>query len=267
MSTLSLMAMFRDESWIMNEWITHYLNEGVSKFILIDNNSTDNWQSKINPKYLSSPDIKFVDFKGKQTGKQMQIYAQLLKSHKFETDWLMICDFDEFIYARQEFKTIPQYLQTLPPDVTQVKIPWKMFGSSGHVEQPSSVIKGFTYQDINISNQRIGKVTHVKSIVRCEAIRELNLHAHVTGYGRSILTNGHACKPAKNCEPWVYPYDHRNDALACNHYFTQSEQYFREIQQHRRGGNNNDLVKDLEWFNKHKDKTTFDDELATKTYD
>jgi hypothetical protein len=37
-------ATFKNESEIMDEWLTHYVNEGCEKFYLIDNGSTDNNQ-------------------------------------------------------------------------------------------------------------------------------------------------------------------------------------------------------------------------------
>ena len=40
---LSLIAIFKNESHILKEWIEHYINEGVDKFYLIDNGSTDNY--------------------------------------------------------------------------------------------------------------------------------------------------------------------------------------------------------------------------------
>ena len=37
MYNLSILAMFKNESWIIKEWIEHYLLEGVDHFYLIDN--------------------------------------------------------------------------------------------------------------------------------------------------------------------------------------------------------------------------------------
>ena len=45
--TLSVLAMFKNESMIIQEWINHYIEEGVEHFYLIDNGSTDNYYEKI----------------------------------------------------------------------------------------------------------------------------------------------------------------------------------------------------------------------------
>ena len=40
---LGLMAMFKNEGHILYEFINHYILEGIDQFILIDDNSTDNY--------------------------------------------------------------------------------------------------------------------------------------------------------------------------------------------------------------------------------
>ena len=41
--SLCLLTMFKNESHIMKEFITHYLKQGVDHFIMIDNGSNDNY--------------------------------------------------------------------------------------------------------------------------------------------------------------------------------------------------------------------------------
>jgi len=47
MFKLSVLAMFKNEGMIIEEWFKHYLDEGVEHFYLIDNGSTDDYESKI----------------------------------------------------------------------------------------------------------------------------------------------------------------------------------------------------------------------------
>ena len=44
--------MFKNESYIIEQWIQHYLLEGVNHFYLIDNGSTDDYECKIK-KYMN----------------------------------------------------------------------------------------------------------------------------------------------------------------------------------------------------------------------
>ena len=46
---LSIVAIFKNESWILEEWLNHYINEGVEHFFLIDNDSNDDYLSILKP--------------------------------------------------------------------------------------------------------------------------------------------------------------------------------------------------------------------------
>ena len=41
-------------------------------------------------------------------------YAEKLQALQKETEWLIVCDLDEFIYSRKGFETISSYLRSLP---------------------------------------------------------------------------------------------------------------------------------------------------------
>ena len=47
--TLSVVSIFKNESHIRQEWIEHYLTEGVEHFYLIDNGSSDQYQIVLEP--------------------------------------------------------------------------------------------------------------------------------------------------------------------------------------------------------------------------
>ena len=40
---LSVLSIFKNESHILEEWLNHYINEGVDHFYLLNNNSDDNY--------------------------------------------------------------------------------------------------------------------------------------------------------------------------------------------------------------------------------
>ena len=262
--TITVMAMFKNESWIINEWIQHYKNEGATRFILIDNDSTDDWRSKIKKEFLNDDSIKFVGLHGSSTGRQEKVYNDCFKTLGPHTEWILPIDLDEFVYSRKGFNTIVDYLKTLRPDISQIKIPWKMFGSSGHESQPPSVIDGFTHYDVNLHNVTPNQVrSHVKSIVRTSCLKKFKLHGHETKSGKSVTLSGKNSRPL---DPWIPVENIEDHALHCNHYFTQSLQYFLEVQQNRAGGNNPKHKKDIKWFNTNKDRSTFDNELSQKKY-
>ena len=85
--TLSVLAMFKNESMIIKEWINHYIEEGVEHFYLIDNGSTDDYYEKIKmyEKYYTLVKDSTRLPHGTQTYLYNKIYLQKIKS---ETKWL-----------------------------------------------------------------------------------------------------------------------------------------------------------------------------------
>ena len=74
---------------------------------------------------------------------QVELYNKYFLEKRNKCEWLMICDLDEFIYARNGYSRIIDYLDSLDKNIGQIKIPWKMFGSSGYINQPDYVVKSF----------------------------------------------------------------------------------------------------------------------------
>ena len=134
---LSLFAIFKNEAVIFREWIEHYLNEGVEHFYLIDNGSNDNYKEIIE-KYNDKITLFIDDTKHSQ----MVLYNQYFLPKLEETEWAILCDFDEFIWATDG--TIASVLRNVDDSIAMIQVPWTMFGSSGHIEQPDYVVPSFT---------------------------------------------------------------------------------------------------------------------------
>jgi len=170
--SLLLIAIFKNESFIIEEWIEHYINEGVDCFLLNDNGSTDNYEHKIQ-KYI---DAGFVVLnKNPKKYAQVEIYNDCIDcARKF--DWVMVVDLDEFVYARNGFNTIKEYLNSLQQDVSQIHIPWKIFGSSDFIQQPKSVIQNFTWRQIYNTPTKI----ECKCIIRGNNLKTLHIHHSIS---------------------------------------------------------------------------------------
>lgn len=176
---LVIVAIFKNEAVAMKEWLSHYVNQGVEHFYLINNGSTDNWESQIKgfPVTIITDNTRY---------KQVKLYNKYyLKLVKKLSRWVMVVDLDEFLYARNGYNTITEYLDTIPNEINQISIRWKMFGSNGYIDQPESIIKSFTKRkkfgskgyDLNI-----GKISdillenQVKLINRTNKLIKLDIH-------------------------------------------------------------------------------------------
>ena len=107
---LILIGIFKNESHILEEWIQHYLIMGVEKILLIDNGSTDRYQD-ILQKYIDGQRVTLVvdDEKWAQEKLYNKYFLHLCAS----SEWVMIADLDEFVYARNGFSKITSYLDSI----------------------------------------------------------------------------------------------------------------------------------------------------------
>jgi len=269
-----VVAIFKNESCILTEWINHYLRQGASKLFLIDNDSDDNYF------IAKDPRIEIVVDKEKYVQTKSYNKYFLEKSKAFE--WVLVCDLDEFVYARKEFQSIAHYLHSMHrhQDISQILIPWKMFGSNGHVEQPASVVKGFSrrlnydkgieesggYQGVGMHGN--GKVGLCKSIVRTKHLIEFQIHTHVTRSPVWILSNNRRIRDPENNFCAINETLLQESNLHLNHYAIQSLNWFRQVKA-TRGDVNNESVKDIrddDYFYAYDNacKDIVDEELSRK---
>ena len=241
---LVIVAIFKNESHILSEWIQHYMRQGVDHFYMIDNGSTDNWQVEIE----NYPVTIYTD---EETHKQTQHYNDyFLEEVKRNSEWVIVVDLDEFMYSRNGNNKITDFLDTLPNDIGEVSVLWKMFGSNGHIKQPKSVIDGFTKRK-NITENYDKSFNYYKSICRTNNLKKFEVHHH-KHTGKSIKF------PEKNNEKYL-----EESPLHLNHYAIQSLDFFTNVKMNRgdviSAKSNN--VRNIEYFNKYDTNEIVDMEL------
>jgi hypothetical protein len=272
--TLCLIAIFKNESNIMNEWIQHYLSEGVDKFLLIDNGSTDNYREILQP-YITNNVVDLVVDSTRH--KQTELYNKYYLNKCKEYDWVIICDLDEFIYSRLGYKTINHFLATVHPQVSQVCIPWKMFGSNGYNTldklQPNSVINAFNkrinydkqtgFQGVIIENNK--KYGLIKCIVRTNMLLNIGMHSHTTNNSISATTNRRLDNLSVNKTfALIDETILRASGLHLNHYAIQSLDWFIKVKSTRGDASTYENVRNLKYFNDYDINDIIDDELIQK---
>jgi len=229
MYNLSVLAMFKNESWIIKEWIEHYLLEGVEHFYLIDNGSTDNYEDIIkiyNDKYDLIKDETRLP-KGTQTHLYTKHY---LKKIKKETKWIIICDIDEYIYARNGFQTIPEVLEQLPDYIDNIWLPWKIFGSNGNIKQPNNIVEKFTKRTIETGSF----LGHGKCIVKTKKLIGFGCCGHYIE-----LENETRIYTSNRDNYYLFTFTEESCSkfnLHLNHYMMMSEEYYEKIKCNRGGG-------------------------------
>jgi len=228
----------------MTEWLEHYRKEGVDHFIIIDNGS-DSDDDGLSILRASTDVSLFVD---NTKYAQLDLYKKYIQPFLDQTTWIAIVDLDEFMYAKRKGSILSSELASLPSTVGMVTIRWTMFGSSGHVMQPRSVIRGFTYKQRHVH-------VNIKAIVRACAIKNLGQHGCELNPG--FLTVDEYLDRAEG-----------SPCLQLNHYAIQSWTFFERVKMTRGDvlSSVSEHVRDLNYFKAYDINEIEDDELAHKEY-
>jgi len=213
---LSVLAVTKNESPYLREWIEYHHNLGVEKFYICDDQSTDETFKILLP-YINSGTVIYKKIyrnnkKGFLPEVQRKIYTKAVRRYKNKTRWLAIFDIDEF-FVPLKHNSIVEFLKEYE-EFSQIIIHWKMFGSSGHTAKPAGlVIENYNYshEDVHLTG---------KSIVNPRAILgQAEVH-----YSKVI---GMPVDERKH----LYPQDPSvigatADIMCINHYWSKSEEEF-----------------------------------------
>lgn len=129
--SVAVCAIFKNEAPYLREWWLFHVLQGVERFYLYDNGSTDDWRDAI-PELATD----VLSMPGKE--KQMTAYEDCLRNRVEDwIDWIAFIDIDEFLWDT-EIRTLNEALMGVSE--AAVEVPWVMFGD-GHinVRRPGSL--------------------------------------------------------------------------------------------------------------------------------
>lgn len=134
---LTVCAIFRDEAPYLEEWIVFHQKQGVQHFFLINDKSSDGFAKVLQP-FIEKGTVTLTN---SLKWDQIFEYNRALKKYGKMTKWMAFIDIDEFLFAPRG-GTIPEALANLT-DFSSVWVGWKVYGSSGFVEEPKGVVASF----------------------------------------------------------------------------------------------------------------------------
>lgn len=238
---IAAVAIVKNESSYLNEWILYHLGIGIDHFFIYDNFSSDNTPEILKP-YIQGGVLTYINwplFRG-----QDDAYAHAFKTQASTFDWVTCFDVDEF-YQLKHHTSLKHFLSDYA-DCEQVVIPWCFFGHSNHIQRPAGlVIENFTTCDDKAH-------THTKYFVKPDGLLDAGVHVSTTK--NKITVNEHKTI----IDEGRFHSNHTTDIIQLNHYFTRSyEEYANKIQRGQADGRD---LKKLESF-KHYDFSTQDTSL------
>jgi hypothetical protein len=211
---LSVVAIVKNETPYIAEWIEYHRLAGVQKFFIYDNESTDNLKGFLEH-YIDKGIIEYTFFPGKR--RQVFAYNDALQRYKYASFWIAFIDIDEFLVPVQA-ETIAGFLHDFE-DFPGLEVNQVLYGSSGHlIKTDGIVLERFKdHSPLDFIKNR-----GVKSIVNPRHVFFMPT-AHVAEYfdgERSVNTNKNKNTRGSLDRPALH------DKLRRNHYACKSLEEF-----------------------------------------
>lgn len=214
---LAVCAIAKNEGPYFVEWIEWHLSQGVEKFYIYDNESTDGTKDILQP-YIDKGVVEYIDWPGYRM--QLAAYDDCFKRHRLDTRWIAFIDIDEFIVPVKH-NSIPDFLLD-KTDAASVEINWLCYGSGGQKQKtPGGVMQRFKMHSL---------YTHplncwVKSIVNPRKVCCMTgCHEAARISGNAIDSHGNIITRHFRNRPSLH------DVIRINHYAVKSYEEFVEKQ-------------------------------------
>lgn len=234
---LAVCAIAKDEGPYFKEWIDWHRSQGVDKFYVYDNESTDSTREVLQP-YIDAGVVEYIDWPGYRM--QLAAYDDCIERHRLDTRWLAFIDLDEFIVPMKD-ESIPCFLRRFE-EFAAVEINWLIYGSGGaKKKEPGTMMERFRHHSKpdHILNR------HVKSIINPRRVYTMiGCHEAARISGNAADSHGEVLtKSFRDREP-------QQDVIRVNHYAVRSYEEFVEKQNRGRASGKQRTVKD-EYFRQY----------------
>ncbi len=234
---LAVCAIAKDEGAYFQEWIEWHLSQGVERFYIYDNESSDGTREILEP-YIQKGIVVYKYWPGYR--RQLAAYDDCLENYRFDSRWIAFIDLDEFIVPVKD-ASIPEFLKRFE-NFAGVEINWLIYGSGGmKTKMPGTMMERFKRH--SKPDHRLNR--HVKSIVDPRRVfTMIGCHeaAKISGY----IADSHGEPVRKNFRERVP----QQDIIRINHYAVRSYEEFTEKQARGRASGTQRTVKD-EYFNQY----------------
>lgn len=211
-------AIFHNESRFLKEWVDHYIEEGVDKIYLYNNNSDDDYL-KVLSKYIKVNIVCLRDwpytFKDISEWNDIQCrsYMDCIRNVKGVYKWCIFVDTDEFLFSPTG-KSIKETLKSYE-EYDQIGACWVFYGTSNIQRLPDGerLKDNMVYRSKDVNN-------HVKSIVRPEKVVTcVNPHFFIVYDPSKTVNENQECMSGAFTNPSA-------GILRINHYWTRDRNFF-----------------------------------------
>lgn len=211
-------AIAKNEGPYIREWIEYHRQVGVQKFLIYDNESTDQMRTLLEP-YIQKGLVDYTYFPGR--AKQLDAYYDALKKYRKRARYMGFFDLDEFVVPVEK-KTLVDVIQEIlnkNPFAGGVAINWYVYGSAGHKTKPQGlVMENYLYRAKDDYRNNHCVKTVVNPRLTKGYIFDPHTPTYFCGY-HSVTEKGMIVDG-----PWnEYP-NNSYEKIRINHYYCKSEE-------------------------------------------
>lgn len=233
---LAVCAIAKNEGPYFKEWIEWHRCQGVEKFYIYDNESTDCTKEVLAP-YIESGLVEYCYWPGQK--QQLATYDDCFEKHRLEARWIAVIDLDEYIVPIKD-RNICEFLRRME-EFAAVEINWLVYGSGGAKKhEPGGVMERFRRH--SLPEHKLN--THVKSIADPRRV------CTMTGCHEAARISGKAADshgvPLKKGFRDRIP---QQDVIRINHYAVKSYEEF--LAKRSRGRARVTTMRDMSYFEQY----------------
>jgi Glycosyltransferase family 92 len=209
---LAVCAIFRDEARYLAEWVSFHRLQGVERFYLYENRSSDDWQAQLEPEMEA--DIVEVQHWPFVPG-QLSAYQDCLERHRHDARWIAFIDIDEFLFSPTG-RPLPEILRRFGTHPA-VLVNWRLYGTSGFEQPPDGlVIENFLWRapDDFPGNRWMKSIVNPRGALGPASAHHFRLIGDPVGEDRQPVEKLVVREPTA-------------DLLRINHYYSKSEEDFQ----------------------------------------
>lgn len=229
---VAIMAIAKNESRYIKEWLDYHRNLGIDRFYIINNDEPDEntmydmLKDESDVVQFNVPGAEELKKVGMQEGVYNSIYQNVIKKAG-DVKWLAVIDIDEFLYFNG--KSIKEFLSdSIFNDTDVIHLNWRLYGDNGQIYyEDKPVQERFPNQcPLNVvynseeAKKGVLENMFIKSIIRVSD-KPTRIFIHTTMVQNGITRRGDG---TVSISPWCEPLSDDNNYV--KHYNTKSlEEY------------------------------------------
>jgi hypothetical protein len=218
---IALVAIVKNEEHYIADWLRFHALAGVTDFVIYDNQSDDQTVAVIQS--FTTLNITVIPWALDTSAhspkmilpRQILAYCHAISNFGSAYRWMCFIDIDEYLVPETE-TTLMGCLDKLA-DVTNISLPWVMFGHGDHDTQPSVPVPlAYTQR----AAHQTGKLLNFKCIVDPCDITQVSTHKFETrtmGRKTADMKGSITWNKTRAAQSFV-----SNDGLQLNHYYLRS---------------------------------------------